>query len=253
MTARLEDKVALVTGASSGIGRICALAFARERAKVVVADIHVDGGEDTVQKIKAAGGQAIFLKTDVCKSTEVEALLKEAVEIYGRLDCSCNNAGIEGNMAPTADCRESDWDRVIKTNLKGVWLCMKYEILQMLHQGSGAIVNISSVAGLIGVQNLPAYAASKHGVIGLTKSAALEYAKVGIRINAVCPGFVEGSMLERMTGGDPEVKSRFIARYPMGRLGTPEEVAEAVVWLCSDTASFVTGHALTVDGGRVIG
>ena len=172
---------------------------------------------------------------------------------YGRLDCAHNNAGIEGNMAPTAECTEANWDSVINTNLKGVWLCMKYEIAQMLNQVGGAIVNSSSVAGLIGVQNLPAYVASKHGVIGLTKTAALEYASTGIRINAVCPGFIEGAMVERLTSGDPKIKSLFIASYPMGRMGTSEEVAEAVLWLCSDTASFTTGHALTIDGGRVIG
>jgi NAD(P)-dependent dehydrogenase (short-subunit alcohol dehydrogenase family) len=253
MGGRFEDKVVLVTGGSSGIGRTSALLFSKEGAKVVVADKDTEGGENTVQKIRTSGGEALFVKTDVSKEVEVENLIEAVVEAYGCLDCAHNNAGIEGNMALTADYNELNWDSVINTNLKGVWLCMKHEIRQMLNQRGGAIVNMSSVAGLIGVQKLPAYVASKHGVVGLTKTAALEYASRGIRINAVCPGFVEGVMVERLTGGDAEIKSQFIARYPMGRMGTSEEVAEAVLWLCSDMASFITGYALAVDGGRVIG
>lgn len=247
----LEDKVALVTGGGSGIGRASALTFAREGAKVIVADVVVEGGEETMQMIREAGGEAIFVKADVSKAAEVEALINKAVETYGRLDCALNNAGIEGIKAPTVDCTEENWDRTININLKGVWLCMRCEIHQMLKQGGGAIVNTSSTAGLVGVQGRPAYVASKHGVVGLTKAAALEYAKAGIRINAVCPGSIRTPMMERIIGGDPQEEALQIARQPVGRLGSPEEVAEAVVWLCSDAASFVTGHIMAVDGGWV--
>ena len=251
MTRCLEDKVALVTGGGSGIGRASALAFAGERAKVIVADVDVKGGEETVHMIKQAGGEGTFVRVDVSKAYEVEALISEAVETYGRLDCAHNNAGIDGVRAFTADCTEENWDRIINTNLKGVWLCMKCEILEMLKQGGGAIVNTSSVTGLAGGPGRPAYTASKHGVVGLTKSAALEYARAGIRINAVCPGQIRTPMLERFIDGDPEVEAQVIAREPVGRMGTPQEVAEAVVWLCSDAASFVTGHAMVVDGGML--
>ncbi len=249
MDKQLKGKVVLVTGASSGIGRATALAFAREGAKVVVADVQVEGGEETVRIIKEAGVEAIFVKTDVSDAAEVERLINRAKETFGRLDCAHNNAGIEGITAPTADCTEENWDRIIKINLKGVWLCMKYEIPQMLKQGSGAIVNTASVAGLVGFQGLPAYCASKGGIIQLTRTAALEYATKGIRINAVCPGVIRTPMVERVTGGKPEVEAQFTALEPVGRMGTPEEIAEAVVWLCSDAASFVTGHPLVVDGG----
>ncbi len=251
MTLRLEGKVVLVTGGSSGIGRATALVFAREGAKVVVADVLTDDGEETVQKIIDAGGEAIFVKTDVSKAAEVVALVDSAVSTYGRLDCAFNNAGIEGIIAPTADYTEESWDRVIDVNLKGVWLCMKYEIPQMLKQGSGAIVNTASFLGLVGLQGTPAYCASKGGVIQLTKTAALEYATKGIRINAVCPGVIRTPMLERVTGGKPELEAQFTALEPVGRMGAPGEVAEAVVWLCSDAASFVTGNSMIVDGGYV--
>ncbi len=251
MLLGLENKVALVTGGSSGIGRACALAFAREGAKVVVADVLVRGGEETVQMIKEAGGESIFVKTDVSKTADVEALVKRAVDTYGRLDCAINNAGIEGIMAPTADYTEENWERVININLKGVWLCMKFEIPEMQKQGGGAIVNMASVAGLVGFQGMPAYCASKGGIIQLTKVAALEYAKAGIRVNAVCPGVIRTPMVERVTGGNPEAEAQFTAMEPVGRMGTPEEIAESVVWLCSDAASFVTGHPMVVDGGLV--
>ena len=246
-------KVALVTGASSGIGRASARAFARQGASVVVSDVAVEGGEETVRLIEEDGGEASFVEADVSKAAEVEALVGRTVEAYGRLDYAFNNAGIEGRMATnTADYPEEDWDRVIAINLKGVWLCMKHEIPQMLGQGGGSIVNNSSVEGLVGLQGTSAYAASKHGVVGLTKTVALEYAQSGIRVNAVCPGLIRTPMVERYTGGDAETEAQWAAIFePVGRMGSAEEVAEAVVWLCSDAASFVTGHAMAVDGGFV--
>lgn len=250
MKRRLEDKVALITGGSSGIGRASALALIREGARVVVSDVDIKGGEETVHKAKEAGGDATFIKADVSKAPEVETLVKKSIEIYHRLDCAVNNAGIEGVLATTADYLEKEWDHVINTNLKSVWLCMKYEIRQMLIQGSGSIVNTSSIYGLVGARNMPAYAASKHGVVGLTKSAALEYAQTGIRINAVCPSIIRTPMVERVVGGNPQIEAQLISKHPIGRMGTPEEVAEALVWLCSDAASFVTGHIMSVDGGR---
>jgi NAD(P)-dependent dehydrogenase (short-subunit alcohol dehydrogenase family) len=246
-----EGKVALVTGGGSGIGRATAVAFSREGAKVVVCDVNVDGGEDTVRMITDAGGEAFFVRADVSQAGQVENLIKEAVGKYGSLHCAFNNAGIEGEQAPTADCSEANWDRVINVNLKGVWLCMKYEIPQMLRQGKGAIVNMASVAGLIGFADIPAYGASKHGVIGLTQTAALEYAKTGIRINVVCPGVIRTPMIDRFVSGMPGGEEQLLAAEPIGRLGMPEEIAEAVIWLCSDAASFVLGHPLAVDGGFV--
>jgi NAD(P)-dependent dehydrogenase (short-subunit alcohol dehydrogenase family) len=252
MPGDAEGKVALVTGGGSGIGRATALAFARAGARVVVADIGVAGGTETVQLIHQAGGAATFVETDVSQAAAVAALIAKAVSTYGRLDWAHNNAGIEGVEARTADYPEEDWDRVIAINLKGVWLCMKYEILQMQQQGGGAIVNTASIAGLVGAYRMPAYVASKHGVAGLTKAAALEYAKAGIRVNAVCPGVIRTPMVERFFfQRHPRAESRLTAFEPIGRLGTPQEVAEAVVWLCSDAASFVTGHTMAVDGGIV--
>jgi len=251
MAGRLDGKVALVTGGSSGIGRATAQIFAREGAKVVVADVQVDGGEETVRLIKATGGEAIFVKTDVSQPAEVDALIKTTVATYGRLDCAFNNAGIEGALQPTSEYDEAVWDRVISINLKGVWLCMKYEIQQMLAQGGGAIVNTASAAGLVGVQGLSAYTAAKHGVNGLTKTAALEYAKAGIRINSVCPGGVDTPMVKRVFGSNPQFAEAAAAVEPVGRLAQPAEIGEAVVWLCSDAASFVTGLPMAVDGGMV--
>ena len=249
MASLVTGKVALVTGASSGIGRASALAFAREGAKVVVADVSVEGGEETVRLIQQKGGEAVFVKTDVAQAAEVEALIAKAVATYGRLDCAYNNAGIEGSAATTTDYAEEPWDRVIAINLKGVWLCMKYEIPQMLKQGGGAIVNTSSAAGLVGARGGAAYVASKHGVIGLTKTAALEYAKAGVRVNAICPGAIDTPMMERITGHRLQRAERMAAVEPVGRMGRPEEIAEAVVWSCSEVALFVTGHAMVVDGG----
>ena len=251
MTGWLAGKVALVTGAGSGIGRASALTFAREGAKVVVADVVVEGGEETVGMVKTAGGEALFVKADVSQAAEVEALINKTLATYGRLDCAHNNAGIEGAVATTAECTEENWDRIIAINLKGVWLCMKYEIPQMLKQGSGAIVNTASGAGLVGIPRAGAYVASKHGVVGLTKTAALEYAKAGIRVNAVCPGVIDTPMVQRITSRGPHLVERMAAGEPVGRLGKPQEIAEAVVWLCSEAASFVTGHAMAVDGGYI--
>ncbi len=250
MTPLLKDKVALVTGGSSGIGRTSALLFAREGARVVVADINSEGGEETVRMVREGDGEATFVRTDVTRAAEVEALVNRAVETYGRLDCAHNNAGVEESpQRTTADCTEEDWDRITNINLKGVWLCMKYEIPQMLRQGSGAIVNTASIFGLVSFAKRPAYTASKHGIVGLTKAAALDYAGAGIRVNAVCPGIIRTSMLKRVWAGSPEAEVQAKAASPTGRVGTPEEVAEAVVWLCSDATSFITGHPLAVDGG----
>jgi NAD(P)-dependent dehydrogenase (short-subunit alcohol dehydrogenase family) len=248
----MKDRIALVTGGGSGIGRASALAFARQGAKVTVVDVVVKDGEDTARMIEEAGGEAIFIKADVSRVAEVEAMVNKAVQTYGRLDYAHNNAGVEGLRANTADYTEDDWDRTININLKGMWLCMKYEIPQMLKQGGGAIVNTSSGIVFGAIPNSSAYIVSKYGVLGLTRAAAVEYAKLGIRVNSVCPGVIATPMLERLAGGKAQVEAMSITQEPIGRLGTPEEVAEAVVWLCSDTASFVTGHAMVVDGGKSV-
>ncbi len=253
MPGTLDGKVALVTGGASGIGRATALMFTREGAKLIVADTNTDGGQQTVHMITENGGEATFVQVDVTNAAQIEAMISKTVEIYGKLDCSFNNAGTEGTtMVSTIDYQEADWNRVLSINLTGVWLCMKYELQQMLKQGGGAIVNTASVAGLVGSRGAgSAYAASKHGVVGLTKTAALEYAKQGIRVNCVCPGVIRTPMMERMLTRTPELEQQYIAAEPIGRLGRPEEIAESVVWLCSDAASFVTGHTMTVDGGMV--
>jgi NAD(P)-dependent dehydrogenase (short-subunit alcohol dehydrogenase family) len=247
----LSGKVALVTGAASGIGRQSALAFARAGAKVVVSDVTVDAGEETVSMIKKAGGEAFFVRADVSKSGDVNALVAKTVEKYGKLDCAHNNAGIEGTLGPCGDCTEENWDRTIAINLTGVFLCCKAEIAQFLKQGGGVIVNTASVAGLVGFAGIPAYTASKHGVNGLTKQIALDYAKANIRVNSVCPGVIKTPMIDRFTGGDPEALKAFTATEPVGRLGLPEEIADAVVYLCTDQASFITGINMPVDGGFI--
>ena len=251
MAELTKDKVALITGAGSGIGRAAARIFAREGAKVAAADVNRASAEETVGMIREAGGEAFGLQADVSKGAEVEAMVDAVVETYGRLDCAFNNAGIEGALASTADYTEADWAPVIAVNLTGVWLCMKYEIPRLLETGGGAIVNTSSAAGLLGAPRMPAYVASKHGVVGLTKTAALEYAKSGVRVNAVCPGVIDTLMVGRLKERRPRMFEKIVRGEPIGRIGQPEEIAETAVWLCSDAASFVTGHAMSVDGGIV--
>lgn len=249
METIFKGKVAVVTGGVSGIGRATSLAFAKQGAKVAVVDWKEN--DEMVDLIKDLGSEAIFIKCDVSKAEEVKAMVAKVIAAFGRLDYAFNNAGIEGTQANTFDCTEQNWDKTIGVNLKGIWLCMKYEIPELLKQGKGAIVNCASVAGLIGFAGLPAYVASKHGVVGLTKTTALEYAKLGIRVNAVCPGVIQTPMIDRLTGKTKEAIEQFTGLEPMGRFGLPEEIANAVVWMCSDEASFVTGHAMTADGGFV--
>jgi NAD(P)-dependent dehydrogenase (short-subunit alcohol dehydrogenase family) len=249
MAGILDGKVALITGAGSGIGRATSRIFAREGARLVLADVVEQGGNDTLKLVQDLGADAVFIRTDVAKAEDVNAAVAKAVSAYGRLDCAFNNAGIEGQFGNTDKCSRENWDRVIAINLTGVFLCMQAELQQMLKQGSGAIVNTSSGAGLAGVKGMPAYVAAKHGVAGLTRAAALEYGRVGIRINAVCPGPIRTPMMGRITNDRPDTQKRFAGAAPMKRLGEPEEIGEAVAWLCSDHASYVTGLPMPVDGG----
>jgi NAD(P)-dependent dehydrogenase (short-subunit alcohol dehydrogenase family) len=248
----LLDKVALVTGGASGIGRETALLMASEGARVAVCDRDATNGPKVVAEIEACGGQAMFCAADVADSEQVQAAVAAVVARFGRIDCAFNNAGIEGDFCQTADYDEADFARVFAINVTGVFLCMKYELREMLRTGGGTIVNTASITGLIGWRGAPAYSASKHAVVGLTQTAALEYARKGIRINAVCPGVITTPMGERVASENPASRDKLVALHPMHRLGTPSEVAKAVLWLSSDASSFTTGHALTVDGGLVV-
>lgn len=251
MMQALDGKIALVTGGAAGLGRGTALTFAKAGATVIIADVDERGAEETVRLITAAGGAAHALATDVTRAAAVETLLTHIAATWGRLDCACNNAGVADGAPAWLDLTEDAWERVLTLNLTGVWLCMRAEIRQMLTQGRGTIVNMASIFGLVGSPTSPALTATKHGVIGLTKSASVAYAKAGIRINAVCPAFIDSPVLDRFFREYPQHKNAVVASHPAGRVGTVEEVAEAVVWLCSDAAGFVTGQALAVDGGYV--
>lgn len=251
----VQGKVALVTGAAAGIGRATALRFAAEGAKVVVSDIDTEGGEETVALIAEQGGNASFIRADVSKNADVEALIQKTVDLYGSLDCACNNAGIEGIVAPTAEQTEDNYDAIMAVNAKGTFLCLRAEITEMAKGEGGAIVNLASIAGLIGFAGLSPYTASKHAVNGLTKNAAVEYGKQGIRVNSVCPGGIDTRMLdslaEQSTSGEMGSHEMLDPLHPIGRIGTPEEVAALIVWLCSPSAAFMTGANIPVDGGYV--
>lgn len=249
MPETMQGKVALITGGGSGIGRATALRVAHEGVKVMIADYVPEGAERVVKAIKEAGGQAAYFAADVSVGKQVEGAVAKTIETFGRIDYAFNNAGIEGTIADTVSYPEDSFDRVIAINLKAVWLCMKYELPQMLKQGGGAIVNTASTLGLVALEGAAAYNAAKHGVVGLTKTAALEYAQKNIRVNCVCPGFIRTAMVERAIDKGSVGEEQMIAIEPMGRIGKPEEIAEGVCWLFSDAASFVTGHSLTIDGG----
>ncbi len=253
MSKDFENKVALITGGTTGIGRDTAVLFAKEGAKVVFTGRRETEGNETLGLVRAVGGDGLFLKSDVSKASDVQSFVQKTVAKYGRLDFAFNNAGVEGQWIPIVDQTEENWDYVQNINLKGLWLCLKYEVQQMLKQGSGgAIVNMSSVAGVRGFPGAGVYVASKHGVLGLTKVAALEYAAAGIRVNAVCPAVIETPMADRAFA-DPEVSKRVLAQHPLGRFGKPVEVAEAVLWLCSPKSSFTTGQYIAIDGGLLTG
>ena len=252
MAGSFAGKVALITGGGSGMGRAAALAFGREGARVMVADIRGDDAEATAQATIKNGGKARAYAVDVSRLDQVAELVDATVAAWGRLDCAFNNAGINIEHGPLADCTEEEWDRVLAVNLKGVWLCMKFEIPHMIAAGGGAIVNTASIVGLAGSRNTPAYVASKHGIVGMTRAAALEYGRAGIRINAVCPGAIKTQMYLDREGDDPENNARIAAANALNRLGTGDDVAGAVLWLCSEASAFVTGHCLVVDGGEIV-
>lgn len=250
---RFQDKVALVTGGNSGIGRAAAMMFAAEGAKVVIAARREDLGDSVVQDIKNQGGEAAFIRTDVTRREEIERLFEAITTQYGRLDCAFNNAGVSSSaMRRTVNTTMEDWDWTMNTNLKGVWLCMKHEIPLMLKQGGGAIVNNSSIAGLRSEAGISIYAASKHAVLGLTRAAALDYAHRKVRINAVCPGFIHTPMLEEPWQLNPKIQDLTREMVPMKRFGKPEEIAGAVLWMCSGEASFMTGREMVIGGGQAI-
>jgi len=253
MNKQFEGKSVIVTGAAGGIGRASAIAFAREGASVLVADLNLEGCEETVKLVVDEGGKAVAIKADVSNSADVQNMVDTAVAEFGGLNFAHNNAGIEGALGFVADYDEAEWDRVLNVNLKSTFLCMKYEIPKMLEAGGGAIVNTASIAGLVSVMAMPAYVASKHGMLGLTKNAAVEYAKQNIRVNAICPGGVQTPMVDRMSAGQSgeEFIAQIKAAHPIGRIGQPEEIADVAVFLCSDKASFITGQALAADGGYV--
>lgn len=248
MAGELENKVALVTGAGSGIGRAIALTFANAGAKTVLCDINQDGGQETLELINKQGGSAVFYKTDVSSAADVSAAVDFAVSQYGRLDCACNNAAIPMASQDFTEVSEEEFDHLVNINLKGVWLCMKYQIPELLKQPKSAIVNIASVTGILGTPKVAPYSATKFGVIGLTKSAALDYAKTGLRVNSVCPGITHTPILQT----DEEFCKELATAIPMGRLAEPQEMADAVLWLCSDQSSYVNGHSLVVDGAMSI-
>jgi NAD(P)-dependent dehydrogenase (short-subunit alcohol dehydrogenase family) len=250
---KFDGKVAFVTGGASGIGRATALAFAHAGARVVVADVGEHGNQETARLIEQDGGRALAVRCDVTRGQDVKAAVEKTVATFGRLDFAFNNAGIEPKKpAPTADYDEEEWNRIIDIDLRGVFLCLKHEIPLILRSGGGAIVNTSSGAGVIGIKGSPAYSAAKHGVIGLTRAASLDYAGQNIRINAVCPGYIDTPMMGRFTGGTPEGRAQVISEEPIGRMGRPEEIANTVLWLCSDGSGFVVGHALVADGGQTV-
>jgi len=249
METGIKGKTAIVTGAGSGIGRATALAFAAAGAKVVVAEKDEASGKSTMQMIQAQGGEAMFIMTDVAKAGDVELMLAMAEQRFGTVDFAFNNAGVEGISSPTHECSASNWDQTMAVDLRGTWICMKSEIATMLRHTGGVVVNCSSIAGLVGFEGMPAYVAAKHGVAGLTKTAALEYAQKNIRVNAVCPGVIHTAMVDRVAGNDPAALASFAAMAPMGRMGKPEEIASVVLWLCSDQAAYVTGAVIPVDGG----